>query len=58
MSRAAGYVTLPAETEELHCWKKPNQELQKICNLAKKKSSIKPGVGGRKAADADIKPSG
>jgi hypothetical protein len=58
LSRATGYVTLLAETEELHCWKKPNQELQKISNLAKKKSSIKPGDGVRKAADADIKPSG
>jgi hypothetical protein len=58
VSRAAGYVILLAETEELHGRKKPNQELQKICNMAKKKSSIKPGVGERKAADADIKPSG
>jgi hypothetical protein len=56
--RAAGDVTLLAETEELHCWKKPNQQLQKISNLAKKTSSIKPGVGVRKAADADIKSSG
>jgi hypothetical protein len=58
VSRATGYVTLPAETEELHGWKKPNQELQNICNLAKKKSSIKPGVGVRKEGDADKKPSG
>ncbi len=59
VSRATGYVTLLAETEELQALlEKAKSGAAKICNMAKKKSSVKPGDGERKAADADIKPSG